>query len=59
MEVLRLPIVNTAMVAALVAATRIVDLDAVLEAVRARFSARLATLNEQVIRRAYELTEVV
>jgi pyruvate ferredoxin oxidoreductase gamma subunit len=59
MEVLRLPIVNTAMVAALVAATKVVDLDAVLEAVRARFSARLASLNEQVIRRAYELTEVM
>ncbi len=59
MEVFRLPIVNTAMVAALAAVTGVVDLDSILEAVRARFSARLASLNEQVIRRAYELTEVV
>lgn len=59
MEVFRLPIVNTAMVAALAAATKVVDLDAILEAVRARFSARLASLNEQVVRKAYELTEVV
>jgi len=59
MEVFRLPIVNTAMVAATAKATGVVDLDSILEAVRARFSPRLASLNEQVIRRAYELTEVV
>jgi len=59
MEVFRLPIVNTAMIAALAAATGVVDLDSILEAVRARFSARVASLNEQVIRRAYELTEVM
>ncbi len=59
MEVFRLPIVNTAMVSALVAASGIIDLDSLLQAVSARFSARLASLNEQVIRKAYELTEVM
>jgi len=59
MEVFRLPIVNTAMVSALVAVSKIMDLDTLLQAVKARFSARLASLNEQVIRKAYELTEVM
>lgn len=59
MDVFRLPIVNTAMTAALIAATRIVDIDSLLQAVRSRFSGRVAELNEKVIREAYESTEVV
>ncbi|MEM4985710.1 MAG: 2-oxoacid:acceptor oxidoreductase family protein, partial [Sulfolobales archaeon] len=59
LEVFRLPIVNTAMTAALIASARILDLEHLVEAVRTRFSARLAALNELVIRKSYELTEVV
>lgn len=58
LEVFRLPIVNTAMTAALAAATKVVDLEALTQAIKARFSQRLASLNEMVIRKAYELTEV-
>ena len=59
MEVFRLPIVNTAMTAALAAATGVVDIDSLLQAVRARFSSRVAALNERVIKEAYESTEVM
>lgn len=59
LEVFRLPIVNTAMTAALAASTKVVDLDHLIDAVRARFSGRLASLNELIIRKSYELTEVM
>ncbi|MCX8184972.1 MAG: 2-oxoacid:acceptor oxidoreductase family protein [Sulfolobales archaeon] len=58
LDVFRLPIVNTAMTAALAAASRVVDLEHLVEAVKSRFSARLASLNELVLRKAFELTEV-
>ncbi len=58
LDTLKLPIVNTAMSAALVSATKIVDLEHLIEALRARFSARVAELNERAVRRAYESTEV-
>ncbi len=58
LEIFRLPIVNTVMTAALATAAGIVDVDHLLEAVRARFSERVAKLNELAIRRAYESVEV-
>ncbi|MDW8011178.1 MAG: 2-oxoacid:acceptor oxidoreductase family protein, partial [Sulfolobales archaeon] len=58
LDVFRLPIVNTAMTAALAAASRLVDLEHLVDAVRSRFGARLASLNELVLRKAFELTEV-
>jgi len=59
MKVFNLPIVNTAMIGALISTTKLLPLDRVLEVVNERFSGRIASLNAQLIKQAYELVKVV
>ncbi len=54
MEVFKAPIVNTAMIGALVAATGIVPLEKVEEAVRDKFPERYVDPNIKLLRQAYE-----
>jgi pyruvate ferredoxin oxidoreductase gamma subunit len=58
MDVLKAPIVNTAMVGALISATKILSLDSVIQAVKERFPSRLVEPNVQLIKQAYELVKV-
>ncbi|MEO3994030.1 MAG: 2-oxoacid:acceptor oxidoreductase family protein [Desulfurococcaceae archaeon TW002] len=59
MNILKQPIVNTAMIGALVAATNIVSLDDVIEVVRERFHGRLAEVNVNIINESYKLLKVI
>ncbi len=59
MNIFKLPIVNTAMIGALVAATHVVSLDNVIEVVRERFPERLAEANINIINESYRLLKVV
>lgn len=59
MNVFKLPIVNTAMIGALVAATNIVPLDSVIEVIKERFPDRLAEANISIINESYKLLKVV
>jgi 2-oxoacid:acceptor oxidoreductase gamma subunit (pyruvate/2-ketoisovalerate family) len=54
LRVLGRPITNTAMLGAVVKATRIVELDSLLEAVKDRFGGRIGEANVEVIQAAYE-----
>jgi pyruvate ferredoxin oxidoreductase gamma subunit len=60
MDTLGRPIVNTAILGALVKASGVVSLDTLLEAVRERFgfSEKLASSNVEAVKRAYEEVEV-
>ncbi len=58
LEILKVPIVNTAMLGVLVKATNIVDLNSIIEAISRRFSERIAKLNIEVVKKAYEEAEV-
>ncbi|RLI26855.1 MAG: hypothetical protein DRO52_01860 [Candidatus Hecatellales archaeon] len=55
LEVLKLPIVNTAMIGAFVKATGVVRLESVVEAVVERFG-KAGKLNAEAVRKAYEAT---
>ncbi|MGC8974950.1 MAG: 2-oxoacid:acceptor oxidoreductase family protein [Thermoprotei archaeon] len=59
MKVFKLPIVNTAMIGALVAATNVVPLNNVIEVVRERFPGKLAESNIYLINESYRLIKVV
>lgn len=59
MNILKQPIVNTAMIGALIAATNIVSLDDVIEVVRERFHERLAEANVNIINESYKLLKVI
>ena len=59
MKWLRRPIVNTAILGALVRATGIVKLDTVVKLVRERFPGKLGEVNAGAVREAYEATRVV
>ncbi len=59
MNILKQPIVNTAMIGALIAATKIVSLDDVIEVVRERFPERLAEINVNIINESYKLLKVI
>ncbi|MGB9618110.1 MAG: 2-oxoacid:acceptor oxidoreductase family protein [Desulfomonilaceae bacterium] len=56
-EVIGLPITNTTMVGALVKATQVLDIDALLEPFRRRFG-KIAPKNIDAMKRAWEETEV-
>ncbi len=59
MNVFKLPIVNTAMIGALVAATNIIPLSNVVEVVKERFPERLAEANIHLINESYRLLKVM
>lgn len=59
MNVFKLPIVNTAMIGALVAATNVVPLDNVIEVIKERFPDRLAESNIYLINESYRLIKVM
>ncbi|HDI02431.1 MAG TPA: pyruvate synthase [Ignisphaera sp.] len=59
LETLGIPIVNTAMVGALVKVLPIVKIERVEEAIRENFSGRLAEVNIQAVRKAYESVKVL
>jgi len=58
MDVLKAPIVNTAMVGALLAVTKVLQLEYALDAVKDTFPARLVNPNVQLIKQAYEVVKV-
>ena len=58
MDTLKAPIVNTAMVGALLAVTKVVSLEYALDAVKDILPARLVEPNVQLIKQAYELVKV-
>ncbi|MEM0505271.1 MAG: 2-oxoacid:acceptor oxidoreductase family protein [Sulfolobales archaeon] len=58
MDVLKAPIVNTAMVGALVSATKVLTVESLIDAVKDRFPARLVEPNVQLIKQAYESVKV-
>ena len=58
METLGVPIVNTAILGALIRATGIVGLETTLKLVRERFKGRLGEANVEAVRRAYESTHI-
>ncbi len=57
LDVLGVPIVNTAMIGAFAALTKEVSLDSVIKAVRRRFPAKLAEKNVRAVEVAYEKME--
>ncbi len=57
LDVLGVPIVNTAMIGAFAALTKEVSLDSVIKAVRRRFPAKLAEKNVKAVEVAYEKME--
>jgi pyruvate ferredoxin oxidoreductase gamma subunit len=57
LEILKIPVVNTAMLGALVKATNIIDLESLVEPLLERFE-RLADNNIKACRRAYEETSI-
>ena len=59
LEILKRPITNTAMLAALVSATEVVSLEAVEEAVKTELKPGLVEKNLQVLRAAYEMVREV
>ena len=54
LEILKVPIVNTAMVGALIGVVPLVSLDSVARAIRETFSGRIAEANVLAVRKAYE-----
>ncbi len=56
MELLKRPITSTAMLGALVKATNIVSMDAVVKALKERFPSPLAERNIELVKRAFEKT---
>ncbi len=58
LEVFRYPIVNTAMLGAMVAATGVVPLENVLEAVKMKFPGKLGEANVFLLKKAYESVKV-
>lgn len=54
MNVLRRPVVNTAILGAFVKATGIVKLDSVVDAITARFPGKVGELNVEAVKRAYD-----
>jgi len=58
MDVLKAPIVNTAVVGAMLAATKILPVEYAFEAVKDMFPERLVQPNIQLIKQAYELVKV-
>ncbi|MEB3825856.1 MAG: 2-oxoacid:acceptor oxidoreductase family protein [Desulfurococcales archaeon] len=58
MEVLKRPIVNTAMLGALVKTTGVVSLENVEKAIMEKFPGKIGELNRELIRRAYKETVV-
>lgn len=56
LEVLKAPIVNTAMVGAFVRVTGLVKLDTVVEAVLERFGGKMGERNAEAVRKAYQAT---
>ncbi len=58
LETIRTPIVNTAILGALVRASNVVRLDNILEAVKERFPGRVGEVNVEAVKRAYEKVEV-
>ncbi|MCD6323732.1 MAG: 2-oxoacid:acceptor oxidoreductase family protein [Desulfurococcales archaeon] len=59
MDILGRPIMNTAMVGALLKANSVVSMGSVEEAVKRRFSGKLAELNNRLIKKAMEETKEV
>lgn len=59
MEVLGRPIMNTAMIGALLKAHPVASMESIKKAVRQRFSGKLAELNIQLIKKALENTREV
>lgn len=59
MQVFKQPIVNTAMIGALIGVTNIVPLEEVLSVVRERFPERLAEPNVRLINESYKSVKVV
>ncbi len=57
LEVIGLPIVNTALLGAFAGATRIIRLDSVNKAIRERFPGKVGDKNVAAVKRAYELME--
>jgi pyruvate ferredoxin oxidoreductase gamma subunit len=58
MEILKRPIVNTAMLGALVKATGVVSLENTEKAILNKFPGKIGELNVELIRRAYKETVV-
>jgi 2-oxoacid:acceptor oxidoreductase gamma subunit (pyruvate/2-ketoisovalerate family) len=58
LETLGVPIVNTAILGALVRATGIVGLETVVKLVKERFKGKLGEANVEAVRRAYESTHI-
>ncbi|MEM1643347.1 MAG: 2-oxoacid:acceptor oxidoreductase family protein, partial [Desulfurococcaceae archaeon] len=56
MELLKRPITSTAMLGALVKATNIVSMNAVVKALKERFPSPLAERNIELVKRAFEKT---
>jgi len=56
LKVLRIPIVNTAMVGAFIKATSMVKLDSAIEAVIEKFGGKTGERNAEVIKEAYQAT---
>ena len=57
LEVIGLPIVNTALLGAFAGATRVIRLESVNKAVRDRFPGKVGEKNIAAVKRAYELME--
>lgn len=53
MKILGRPITNTAVLGALLKARRIIELDSLLQAIKERFSGRLAEMNMKLVQEAY------
>ena len=56
LEVLKVPIVNTAMVGAFIKATGLIKLDSAVEAVVERFGGKTGERNAEAVKKAYEVT---
>ncbi len=58
LETIRAPIVNTAILGALVRASNVVSLENIIEAVKERFPGRVGEVNVEAVKKAYEKVEV-
>jgi len=58
MDVFSTPIVNTAMIGAFIAVTKLIPLDYVIEAIRDKFPERLANPNVLILKQAHDSVEV-
>lgn len=58
-EILKRPIVNTAMLGALIRAYPLTKLESVIEAIKEVFPGKIGELNEQIIRRTYEEAKII